>query len=352
MATTPSARARFDVRFVVKPPDDCCCPICLSVMNDPHLTSCCGRHYCQACITRIQIMAQPCPICKKNGFTTLFDRQLRNRISVLNVYCPMESKGCSWQGKYEDLQLHLSVGKVKGECLYISVPCPFECEESITRLHLSKHMKQECANRQRQCRVCYGCGADGSVDIHRSDCPNRPVDCPNGCPIPNIRFCDLDEHTSQLCPYRETQCKFHKFGCTAVTKFKDGPRHYIENMTNHLECIRQFAASQSNLADVYVQLAQRNADLELEHQELEQRVIALEVKCRRYESSVAELRQMIQTLKISRESPHAVSITSGRDSWEVFSPPPAPSSRRLPPSIKPRVTDTNSIKRDPFRFRP
>ncbi|CAI8018621.1 hypothetical protein GBAR_LOCUS11276, partial [Geodia barretti] len=58
-------------------------------MNDPHLTSCCGQHYCHSCIARIKDMNQPCPICKVDDFSTLFDRQLRNRIFALDVYCPM-----------------------------------------------------------------------------------------------------------------------------------------------------------------------------------------------------------------------------------------------------------------------
>lgn len=335
--------ASFNVRFVEKPPDDCCCPICLSVMNDPHLTSCCGRHYCQACITRIQMMAQPCPICKKSGFTTLFDRQLRNRISILRVHCPMEGKGCKWQGKYEELEQHLSVGNMKGECLYISLPCPFDCEESVTRRHISKHMKQECPNRRLRCQVCSGCGADGESDCHRTDCPDRFVDCPNGCPIPNIRFCNLNEHTSQLCPYRAVECKFHKLGCRAVFLFKDGPRHYIENTSQHLEYIRQFAMNQAAIAGEYLQLAQRNADLEYKHQQLEHKVSTLEEKCASYECSISELRLMIQSLKevprsssiTSQQLPRSSSVVSGRESWEPFSPPlPAP-RKFAPPPVPP-----------------
>ena len=347
MANTPAARARFDVRFLEKPPDDCCCPICLSVMSDPHLTSCCGQHYCQDCITRILLMGQPCPICKEQEFSTLFDRQLRNRISVLDVYCPMESKGCRWQGKYEELEPHLSVGKMKGECLFILVPCPFDCERSFPRRHLTRHMTRECENRHNQCRVCYRCGGSESDDRHHSDCPNRSVDCPNGCPIPNIRFCDLQEHTNHLCPYRHVECKFHRFGCTATFKFKDGPRHYVENTSNHLECIRQYSVNQSGLEEMCVQLAERNNNLEIAHQQLQHKVFALESKCKRYESTLSELREMVQSLKQSREQPHRGSIASSTDSWEVSSPSTQSSAHYTQlPIAKPRK-DKNS-----FSFRP
>lgn len=329
MNTTPASRARFDVRFVEKPPDDCRCPICLSVMSDPHLTSCCGRHYCQACIARIQAMNQPCPICKNEAFTTLFDRQLRNRISVLRVYCPMESKGCGWCGKYEDLELHLSVGKVEGDCKYISVECPFGCEKSFPRRNLSKHMAKECEYRHHQCKVC--CMASTGDLKHRSDCPNRPMSCPNGCPIPNIRFCDVNEHLNRICPYREVECKFRCFGCTETMKFKDGPRHDIQNTPNHLEYIRQFVVNQSDLEGMCVQLAQKNADLEVEHQRLEDKVASLELRCEKNEASLAELRETIQSLKRSNE--HAHKTLSGGNSPVYPTPLPRRTSQpnREPP---------------------
>lgn len=345
MTTVPAAKARFDIRFLEKPPDDCLCPICLSVMNDPHLTSCCGQHYCQACITRIQSMNQPCPICKEEEFTTLFDRQLRNRISVLHVYCPMENNGCKWHGKYEDLESHLSVGKVKGECLYISVACPFGCEHSYPRRHLTKHMAKECENRHDQCQMCYDCGVTCGRKQHHSNCPNRPINCPNGCPIPNIRFCKVEEHINQLCPYREVDCKFRIFGCTATMKFKDGPRHQRENMCNHLEYIRQFAVNHSDLDEIYVQLVQKNADLEKEHQELEQKVADLELRCESYEASLSELRKMIQSLKESAEHAPTTTFNSARDSWVLFSPP----ALSTQPASEPLTPDP---EKDPFCFRP
>ena len=348
MTVTPAARARFDIRFVARPPDDCCCPICLCVMNDPHLTSCCSQHYCHACITRIQTMNQPCSMCKNAAFSTLFNRQLRNRISALGVFCPMESKGCKWRGKYEDLEAHLSVGKVEGDCLYISVPCPFECDESYLRLNLKRHMTKGCVNRNR---LCQNCITSGSNDRHTAECPNREVKCPNGCPITRIRFYELEEHTKTLCPYREVKCKFHSFGCQEVFMFKDGPRHYVHNTSAHLELIRKSALSRANLEQMFAELAQRNADLEFEHQQLQENVAVLESKCDSYESSISELREMIQSIKLSQE-PTPSSLPSGMSTWETFSPPPNVTDGACVNTSSPSSKEQQTMEKDPFCFRP
>ena len=352
MALTPASRARFDIRFVAKPPEDCCCPICLCVMNDPHLTSCCSQHYCQTCIARIQGMGQPCPMCKRDEFSTLFNRQLRNRISTLDVFCPMEGKGCKWKGKYEDLEGHLSVGKIEGECSYISVPCPFECGHSFLRLQLKRHMTKDCKNRQGQCRLCYDCGASGSADKHSANCPNREVRCPNGCPITKIRFCDLDEHTRQLCPYREVKCKFHSFGCKEVMKFKDTSQHYVHNTSTHLDMIRKAALGLSNLEQMYAELAEKNANLESEHEQLKEKVAVFESRCDEYESSLSELREMMQSLRLSQgpPPPPLSSLPSSRNGGS-FSPPPevkggACGGRRL------SAEQNQTMEKDPFCFRP
>ena len=36
-----------DVKFIDSPPYSLQCPICLSVLKEPHLLSCCGSHMCK-----------------------------------------------------------------------------------------------------------------------------------------------------------------------------------------------------------------------------------------------------------------------------------------------------------------
>ena len=300
-------------------------------------------------------MNQPCPICKADDFTTLFDRQLRNRIFVLDVYCPMEGQGCKWQGKYEDIKLHLNVGEVEGDCQYILVPCPFKCEESFPRRKLKKHMTRECPKRHDQCQVCYGCSSSNGA--HTPNCPNRTVDCPNGCPIPYIQFCKLDEHVTELCPYRVVECKFFQFGCRSVFKYRDGPRHSVDKASDHLEFLRVFAVNQE---EGYMQLVQRNSALEVEHQVLEEKVVLLESRCEQYESSIAQLQEAVQSLKTLQGHPPPSAARRSRDTWIGFSEYPDPTSspsRPLgsPPSPPPPLPSREPVAdmdKDPFCFRP
>ena len=36
-----------DVNFIETPPDHLQCPICISVLKEPHIQSCCGSHMCE-----------------------------------------------------------------------------------------------------------------------------------------------------------------------------------------------------------------------------------------------------------------------------------------------------------------
>ena len=39
-----------EIEFLERPSKEFECPVCLQVMTKPVLTSCCGHHFCQACI--------------------------------------------------------------------------------------------------------------------------------------------------------------------------------------------------------------------------------------------------------------------------------------------------------------
>ena len=44
----------YDHDFV-DPPKDLECPVCMLVLRDPHLISCCGNHFCRNCISRVRL---------------------------------------------------------------------------------------------------------------------------------------------------------------------------------------------------------------------------------------------------------------------------------------------------------
>ena len=87
-STCPRSRAKlnadrcggYDYEFVSDPPDELKCSICLSVLRDPSLTSCCGNHFCQSCISHIKNKGMPCPLCQEQDYTIMLDKLIIQRV--------------------------------------------------------------------------------------------------------------------------------------------------------------------------------------------------------------------------------------------------------------------------------
>lgn len=64
------------------PPRAVECPICLKHLRNPHIVSCCGNEFCEACILRVKGDNQPCPICKEPDFTTFLHKKLAHEVNL------------------------------------------------------------------------------------------------------------------------------------------------------------------------------------------------------------------------------------------------------------------------------
>ena len=84
------------------------CPICLKVLVNPHLVSCCGHHYCEDCIERVDLCNKPCPMCKEEEYKSFIDKKCLRIINELQVYCTNKEKGCEWKGELKNLSTHLN----------------------------------------------------------------------------------------------------------------------------------------------------------------------------------------------------------------------------------------------------
>lgn len=56
-----------DVQFVSDPPDCLVCLICTLVAKDPQQMDCCGRVYCQNCLSEHKKHSDKCPQCREAG---------------------------------------------------------------------------------------------------------------------------------------------------------------------------------------------------------------------------------------------------------------------------------------------
>ena len=86
----------FDL--VENPPEELQCSVCLSVLCNPNLTSCCGNHFCQGCIEKIRSDGKPCPLCQSQDYATMLDKSVMRRVKQLKVHCPNKGQGCMCSG--------------------------------------------------------------------------------------------------------------------------------------------------------------------------------------------------------------------------------------------------------------
>ena len=105
---THNGYSKGELTFLEEPPKllELECPICLQVMlNDPHLVSCCGHHFCGPCIKEVQSRNEPCPLCKENSCQAMVDKkaQLQCNINGLHVCCIINKERGKWKGEFKDL---------------------------------------------------------------------------------------------------------------------------------------------------------------------------------------------------------------------------------------------------------
>ena len=147
MATGPS-KGGYDYEFVAPPPKSLECSVCLLTLRDPHVISCCGNEFCQACIERVQRDGKPCPLCNEPSFTTFLHKKLVREVNALVVRCPQKELGCDWEGELGQVKKHLNPGEGTSEgCGYVQVTCSYGCGVELTRRQLPKHELEICPKR-------------------------------------------------------------------------------------------------------------------------------------------------------------------------------------------------------------
>ena len=138
----------YGCEFVEPPPKllQSECPVCLMILREPHLTSCCGHSFCKACIEAVQKAGQPCPLCKEATYTTMRNKGLERNLKELTVLCEHKDAGCNWRGELG---------------------------------HLDGHVKESCPCVQVECKYadCHTVGRRKDILLHESNCKFRPYSC-------------------------------------------------------------------------------------------------------------------------------------------------------------------------------
>ncbi len=232
---TPAAESGGDpdeFDFVENPPEDLHCSICLSVLRNPNLTSCCGNHFCQECIERIQSDGKPCPLCQRHDYSIMLDKSILRRVRQLRVRCRNMERGCKWVGELGDARKHLD-----STCDFVDVTCSLLCGAEVPRYHLPDHKANTCPNRPYTCPYCDLQATYVVItEDHWLQCESYPVECRNGCGVGPIERKDLPTHFSE-CPLEVIECEFSAAGCGVSALRKEMPLHLEKSVSSHVGLI-------------------------------------------------------------------------------------------------------------------
>ena len=268
------------------------CPVCLHVTREPFLTSCCGQHFCQVCISRILTDNKPCPCCKENSFTTLLDKKQKRKVLSLKVYCKKNVEGCQWVGGLGELENHLCEN-----CQFVKVNCPNNCGQAIQRRLLAKHQANDCLNLPYSCQYCQLKATYKEIqDNHLPVCPKYPVSCLNECGVSPLERDQLEDHLRE-CPLQLVECEFREMGCEEIVKRKDLVRHMEEKTQKHLTL----------MASKYLKTQASVTKLERENEDLKKKLIETQselreqraVTMRKDNQVMSDLRSIQQYLQTS-----------------------------------------------------
>ena len=195
-----------ECEFVGDVPEKLICIICTKPLTEPHLTECCGQHYCKSCLENWLLRNPTCPHCRKENPKHILNKDRVREIKELEVYCTNHQGGCQWRGKLEDLATHQSgcgYTKVKcsqgcghemkrkemvvhkqNECPCTEVKCT-GCGQKVRRREMNNHLQNECLFRPYVCEHCKQhrdtYHAITKSEGHYETCPNYPVKCPLKC---------------------------------------------------------------------------------------------------------------------------------------------------------------------------
>ena len=289
-------RGGYDCDFVEKPPEaiQAECPVCLLILKEPCLISCCGHKFCRECIKQVTKDAKPCPLCNEPNFNFMRERKLERFLKGSEVWCSYKKEGCEWSGELGQLQEHLNrdpafENQLNG-CAFVAVECTHKCGEWFQRRHIATHQNEQCKKRPYSCDYCrdYASTFEDVTEIHYPQCGKYPVACPNDCDVYKMERQDLEGHLRDKCPLTLVDCPFHYAGCETQLLRKDMPEHMKDTVTHLM-----------SLATVTQRLTVENQKLTKENQELKERVLEREDESRR---SMGAVQASLQELNMKCDS--------------------------------------------------
>ena len=291
MAAT-SNTGGYKCEFVDQVPEEYLCYLCHCVARDPHITTCCGEHFCETCITPHQQEQEVegesfCPSCsKQKQFTSFLNVKYQQKILQLEVYCSLSERGCDWTGPLSALEQH--VDSEKGDCEFIDTDCP-DCGENVPKNSLKLHLERECFEREYSCPFCNYKGSYRHVSSeHSEECPYVPIQCPNRCGV----TCERDTFDSHMlmCPLQTVECEFAFAGCKNEFQRDFEEKHAEEHHKQHYSMlVRECSRMRENLREREEEMDTLREMLRKEQAKRQKQVQELQLKLREVESTLSSV---------------------------------------------------------------
>lgn len=156
------------------------CPVCLLVLRDPHVVSCCAKTFCEVCITRLKKAEKRCPTCNARDFTSEPDKKLKSALNKVQVRCGNQRGGCEWEGRLRDLEAHLNISPSDSDskstgCQFAGIQCKF-CSGRYKRLSILEHESNNCPKRPYTCSECQLKGTYEAIStVHWFECQRNAL---------------------------------------------------------------------------------------------------------------------------------------------------------------------------------
>ena len=269
------------------------CPVCLNILTDPHIVSCCGHNFCGSCIERVKASDGSCPMCKDEEYQSFIDKKCSRIINGLEVYCSNKEKGCQWKGELKNTSTHLNKEKREGECQYEEVKCQYKkCLERKQRRYLKDHEDRECLQRLVLCQYCREEGTFLSITKdHYEECRQYPVTCPNKCSSTNMPRGSLTAHINE-CPLEPVDCVFSWAGCNDKPLRKDVHEHTAD--TKHMPLL---AVACGQLKKENEEIKEENEKIKKENEEIKEENEKIKKENEEMKKDNETIKKDVETLK-------------------------------------------------------
>ena len=261
----------YDHKLAGKVPERFVCNICTKVLREPHLTVCCGQHFCESCLENWfkRQGKKSCPHCREENFIHFLNKERKRDVFELKIHCTHHEEGCQWIGELGNVHAHL-----EKMCSYTDVECPknqlhvcrgfrfLNCSK-MKRKDLQEHLNSKCPQRRYTCVHCgyvdtYQAITTGlpimCVPSHYDKCPEYPLECPNKCGAEAIKRKDMSTHRHK-CPEEPVECPN---GCESSEWFFPTQRRHMKmkrkNLPDHLDndCyLRKYKCEHCHYMDTY-----------------------------------------------------------------------------------------------------